>query len=274
MAELFFGDFRFDTRRLRLEGPEGEVEVRPKTLELLTYLIQNHNRFVPRRELMDHLWSEVTVTASSLTQCISELRQALGDSAQDPHYVETRVKLGYRFVATVYHRPTEHLEPLPPPPARQDLVQPHRKKIGILAGSAAAVVLIIALGGWYLAHRSSPLTPVVVIPPANFGAGEDEASRALTEKVRLETFARLVDLADVTVTADSIAADGAPGLHVEFLCRRPAPDEVELSVSLRRLENGESVWGWTWTTYGTDADHDRVAAEVADRVVTAVRARL
>ena len=70
------------------------------------------------------------------------------------------------------------------------------------------------------------------------------------------------------------SADGAPGLHVEFLCRRPAPDEVELSVSLRRLENGESVWGWTWTTYGTDEDHDRVAAEVADRVVTAVRARL
>jgi len=115
MAELFFGDFRLDTKKLTLEGPTGSVELRTKAQMLLLYLIEHRSRFVARKELLDELWPDVTVTAASLTQCISELRQGLGDSARDSRYIETRVKRGYRFVAPIYHKPTERLELLPPP---------------------------------------------------------------------------------------------------------------------------------------------------------------
>ena len=114
---------------------------------------------------------------------------------------------------------------------------------------------------------------MVAIPAISFDACKDEAVLTLAESVRREIFARLVDLPDITVTADQIATDGASGLHVDLLCNRLTPDLVELSVALRSLESGEAVWGWTWTTPGTDEDCDRVAAEVADRVATAISSR-
>src|SRR5690606_25562173 len=52
-------------------------------------------------ELLDAVWGRQAVTQGVLSQSVRELRQALGDSAQAPRYIETKHRLGYRFVADV-----------------------------------------------------------------------------------------------------------------------------------------------------------------------------
>jgi DNA-binding winged helix-turn-helix (wHTH) protein len=272
MAELFFGDFRFDTRRLTLAGPDGDIEVRAKTLEVLTYLIQNRNRFVPRDELMEHLWPDVTVTASSLTQCISELRQALSDSPRQPRFIETKVKQGYRFVATVYHRPTEHLEALPPPPeliprAAQVPATRLRRWLAVLLIAAAVLVALL----WWWSARSEPAVAPVVVVGAITGDQLGPDARQLAGSARQQILDQLTTIHGATVSSQPAIESGRRGYAVELNCRMRKDGSLELTVSLRELPLGEAIWGWTWVI---PEGSETAPAEIAERLTTAVQARL
>jgi DNA-binding winged helix-turn-helix (wHTH) protein len=93
-----FGDFTLacDTRQL-LRGSE-EVHVSPKAFDLLSVLLANRHRAVPKAELQDHVWPSTYVEETSLARVILEVRRALGDSAERPHLVRTVYGFGYRFV--------------------------------------------------------------------------------------------------------------------------------------------------------------------------------
>ena len=62
---------------------------------MLRYLVENARRVVTKDEVMNAVWSGVTVTEESLTRCISEVRRALGDESHE--IVKTISKLGYLF---------------------------------------------------------------------------------------------------------------------------------------------------------------------------------
>jgi len=75
-----FAGFSLDTGACLLRNGSGEIALRPKSFDLLSYLIRNAGRVVPKAELMDAVWPNVTVTDDSLTQCISDIRRALEDA--------------------------------------------------------------------------------------------------------------------------------------------------------------------------------------------------
>jgi TolB-like protein len=76
---LVVGRARFDAARGMLHSPEGrEAALRPKTLALLVLLLREAGRIVSRAEILDAVWPGVFVTDDSITQCVVELRQALG----------------------------------------------------------------------------------------------------------------------------------------------------------------------------------------------------
>ena len=54
------------------------VELRPKSFVLLGYLVRHAGRVIPKDELLDAVWNDVTVTEDSVTQCIRDIRLALG----------------------------------------------------------------------------------------------------------------------------------------------------------------------------------------------------
>jgi DNA-binding winged helix-turn-helix (wHTH) protein len=278
MAELFFGDFRFDTRRLQLEGLDGVVEVRAKALELLTYLIQNRNRFVPRDEIVGALWKDVTVTSSSLTQCVSELRQVLGDSPREPRYIETRVKLGYRFVATVYHRPTEQLVPLPPPSHEDHEEKPSstrwrgRKRWFVAAAAMVATLSAAALLQWYR-PAATPALPTLVVVMTTIGSEVDEPARQIVVAAQYEILRRLAELEGFSVTTGVRNGPPASDLEVELTCSRWQEAGFELNASLRRAQTGEVAWGWTWSISDDSDGLDALVDEVASRVMTALHSR-
>jgi DNA-binding winged helix-turn-helix (wHTH) protein len=76
------GRFRLDpARRILLDAAGCRVELRPKTFDVLHLLLQRADRLVTREELLDLVWGEIHVTDDSVTQCVVEIRRALGEAA-------------------------------------------------------------------------------------------------------------------------------------------------------------------------------------------------
>ncbi|MBD0272046.1 MAG: winged helix-turn-helix domain-containing protein [Acetobacteraceae bacterium] len=97
---LRFAGFVLDPTRGSLLGPDGaEVPLRPKSLDVLRHLAGNAGRLVPRDELMAAAWPDAVVSDDSITQCVAEVRRALGDEAQ--RLLRTVPKRGYLFAAEV-----------------------------------------------------------------------------------------------------------------------------------------------------------------------------
>lgn len=81
----------------------GEVDhvLRYQTFQVLVYLLEHAGRVVPKEELIAEIWRDAAVTDNALTQCITEIRKALGDNRHNPIYIRTVSKVGYQFVAPV-----------------------------------------------------------------------------------------------------------------------------------------------------------------------------
>jgi len=270
MAELFFGEFRFDTRRLTLVGPTAPVEVRAKTLHALTYLIAHRNRFVSRDELMKELWPDVHVTGASVTQCISELRRALDDSARSPRYIETRVKYGYRFVATLYHKPTERLEALPPPPelaTGSPPPRPTRERSGLLIAVLLLITFLSAGGAWLLSRRH-PSGPTVLTVSSTATDSSNELAAPMARAIR-RTLLQTLDEAGGYALAAAGHEDQAR-LAVEITTRMPPSGRLEVVAVLRLLPESRELWGWTWVV-PADGGVDATSRQIARRIVRAIR---
>lgn len=94
-----FDDFTLNVARGCLLRGQQEVKLRPKSFEVLRYLVANSGRLVSKAELMQTVWPESFVTDDSLVQCLIDVRRALGDDAQ--HYVKTVPRRGYIFTPSV-----------------------------------------------------------------------------------------------------------------------------------------------------------------------------
>src|SRR5215813_2624910 len=94
-----FEGFTLDVARSSLQAADRAVQLRPKSFEVLRYLVENADRLVTKEELIKAIWPNVVVTDESLAHCVSEVRQALGDSKQT--MIATMPRSGYRFTAPV-----------------------------------------------------------------------------------------------------------------------------------------------------------------------------
>jgi len=91
--KLIFSSLTLDLERLCLLGPAGQIRLRPKSFEVLRYLVEHAGQAVTKDELIAAIWPDVTVSEESLTRCISDIRLAIGDDAQ--RIVKTLPKRGY-----------------------------------------------------------------------------------------------------------------------------------------------------------------------------------
>ena len=96
-----FAGHSLDLARFSLSGPAGEVALRPKSFEVLRYLVEHHGRVVTKDELIQAVWPGVTVTDESVTRCISDVRHALDDAEQ--RIVKTIPRRGYLLDVAVEH---------------------------------------------------------------------------------------------------------------------------------------------------------------------------
>jgi DNA-binding winged helix-turn-helix (wHTH) protein/TolB-like protein len=90
---LQFLSFTLDLDRLCLVGPSGQEALRPKSFDVLRYLVEHPRRVIGKDELIKAVWPDVIVTDESLTRCISDVRHALGDASQQ--IIKTVPRRGY-----------------------------------------------------------------------------------------------------------------------------------------------------------------------------------
>src|SRR5215210_9467042 len=96
-----FGRFRLKTAE-RVLLREGElVPLTPKVFDILVTLVENGGRVVEKDDLMKRVWPNTFVEEGNLTQNISLLRKALGETPNGVQFVETVPRRGYRFVGAV-----------------------------------------------------------------------------------------------------------------------------------------------------------------------------
>lgn len=97
---LRVGEWLVEPRLNRISRETRDVSLRPQAMDLLVYLAGKRGQVVSADTLIDEIWGGVVVSSGSVYNCISELRQALSDSKDEPEYIETISKRGYRLVAT------------------------------------------------------------------------------------------------------------------------------------------------------------------------------
>ncbi len=109
---LCFGSFEVDLASGELRRQGRKIGLQDQPFRLLALLLERAGEVVTREELRDKLWPADTFVDfdHSLNTAVRKLREALGDSAETPRYVETLARRGYRFVAPVAERgPTAQL---------------------------------------------------------------------------------------------------------------------------------------------------------------------
>ena len=149
-----FDKFVFDSRSGSLSrADEPPIVLRHKLAQLLAYLLEHRERPVTKDELLDTLWHHGDYRERSLTQSIRELRQALGDSAQQPVFIRTFPQRGYQWIA----------------PATTDTgaaaAKSQPKTRWAMLGGALALGLTLALGVWLLS-TNPPKTQADSSPPS------------------------------------------------------------------------------------------------------------
>jgi len=110
-----FGAFALDPRTGELADGAKKTQLREQPLRLLLALLEHPGDLVTREELVGRLWPDRTFVDfdRGLNKAVNHLREALGDSAEQPNFVETVPRKGYRFVAPVTCDGRAPIEPAP-----------------------------------------------------------------------------------------------------------------------------------------------------------------
>src|SRR5579864_2105803 len=100
-----FGVFEVDLRSAELRKHGIRIKLQEQPFLILAYLLDHPGDVVTREELRQKLWPAHTFVDfdRSLNKAMTKLRSALGDSAENPRYIETVPRHGYRFLAPVHH---------------------------------------------------------------------------------------------------------------------------------------------------------------------------
>jgi TolB-like protein/DNA-binding winged helix-turn-helix (wHTH) protein/Flp pilus assembly protein TadD len=211
-----FGTFEvsFDSGELRKAGLRIRVQQQP--LKLLQILLERPGEVISREELRSRLWANESFGDfdQAVNIAIGKLRSALGDSAENPRYVETLPKRGYRFIAEVsvgdFDGRTSGLETEPPgsaPPtfsssplipvapdfplrAAGEVASPNRRRwtaqqIALAAALSLGLSIVAVFLGLSWVHRPSGIRSLAVLPLDNFSgdASQDYFADGMTDEL-------------------------------------------------------------------------------------------
>lgn len=161
-----FGEFRLDPARHELWRGDDELSLRHKVFACIVYLIENRDRAVGRDELIEAIWGEVHLSDSVLGHAIRHARQALGDSGDDQHVIQTVRGFGYRWAVPV------EVEESAEERAAPTVAETRNRRRRILGWALAAVLAVgaLAAAAIYLRPRADSRDPAV--PPLRPETGD------------------------------------------------------------------------------------------------------
>jgi TolB-like protein len=245
------------------------VPIQDLPFRLLAALLERPGEVLTRAELSTRLWGSDTFVdaAAGLNTAVAKLREALGDQAEQPIYIETIPKRGYRFVGTI-----ESLAAAPPFRVA---------RLWIAVAAMIAAVIVVGAVGAYRLRAGRPQTRVAVILFDN-ETGRPEVSRlsqgltdatvfALTADPKLAVIGNAAVLRtprpfrDIALVRDALHADFIVVGQVQTVDDRilvrshliRAADEAHVWVNAARMEDSEAALQSTVSS--------RIAAAVASK---------
>lgn len=203
-GEIAIGAWRFAPAEdeLRMPGKRQKLEHRAaRTLELLC---RHRGSVVSREMILDAVWQGRAVSANSVAIVVSDLREALGDTARSPDYIETVAKRGYRLRADA---------------AAESM--PARKPRALIFAAVAVVLALAGVLAWRLSlpapYRIAVAQVVDETGDARYAPLAKASSAVLLRAAESESGATVIEpggKADLTVKATLIMWSGKPTLSM------------------------------------------------------------
>ena len=233
---LRFGGFELDAASGELRKQGFPVKLAPQPFRVLELLARRSGEIVTRPEIRERIWCGDTFVdfEQGLNFCIRQIREALGDTADAPHFIETLPRRGYRFLL-----PVESSGPIAPPAVTRLIVLPFQvlrpnPETDFLAFSLPDALTTSLSGLRSLVVRSS-------LAAARFGG----------EARDLKTIAAAADV-DVIVTGTLLGAGS----------------EIRVTTQLTEAASGTLIYSYSGQT--TTGDVFRVQDELTERLVEAL----
>lgn len=272
---ITFRGFVFLMRSKELRTVDGKaVDLRSQSAEVLSVLAARRGEIVSKNALMEAVWPDTFVTDDSLTQCIADIRRALGD---DRHLiVETLPKRGYRLNAD----PTDAATPDAPGKERV-----RTRSLGSFI-LAAMVVVAAMIGAYYGADiwratpvASSDMSRIAVLPFEDFSTGADKgylsdavAEGIITELARSKTYTVIARNSSFRYRGQSVdARQIGEELGVDYLLegsQQKIGDRLKVTAQLLNAHDGSHVWANTYNQEIGDlfVVQEKIIRTLADRV--------
>lgn len=235
-----FGVFELDLRSAELRRDGVRVKLQEQPFRLLAALVQRPGEIVTREELRQTLWpSEFVDFDQSLNAAVRKLRTALDDSAENPRFVETLARRGYRFIAPVSWVAGPRT--------------PARRRHYTVPIAIAAVLVLAAAAFLFFRQRTVPraaIDTVAVLPFTIDDKQNEHLSDGLTEML-IDNLSRLPNLRVIARTTvfrykDSDLGRAARELGVSAVVTgriRRERDRYTIRVELIDVRDNTQIWG-------------------------------
>jgi DNA-binding winged helix-turn-helix (wHTH) protein len=224
-----FEGFCVDTLKRLLLRDGNPIPLTPKAFDTLLVLVENRGRILAKEELMRAIWQENVVEENNLSQSISSIRKALGESPEAHQFILTVPGKGYSFVSNVSELSYEEQSP--------------HQTMGKVIGKQKTIAILPFRtlgtdGAEYLGPGISEAL-ITRLGKTNQIAVRSTNARAIGRKLRVET-----------------VLDGSIQKH---------GDRIRVTVQLLRVSDGTTLWAEKFDEKSTDifAVEDRVSAQVA-----------
>lgn len=301
-----FGPFRLNaTERLLLRDRE-IVPLTPKVIDTLVVLVENTGHVLEKNELMETLWPDSFVEESSLTQNISLLRRALGETNDGRQYIETLPKRGYRFVVAVREVDESETEVVMQARTTTEILVEEEERsetesirlklatvapisrqarFGLKSYLALGAIIMAAAVASYVYRRENrtqaPAPKSIAVLPFQT-VGKDTETNALRLGIVDALVMRLGSLDQTVVLPSSSVFKYADHSKDDFTIGQELGvdevldgtlqrdgDSVRVSARLIRLSNGKTVWSETFDEpyHGLFAVQDSVSARLAGALI-------
>jgi TolB-like protein/DNA-binding winged helix-turn-helix (wHTH) protein/Tfp pilus assembly protein PilF len=175
-ARARFGTFELDRRTGELRKDGRKVKLQEQPFRILELLLADPGEVVTREQLRSTVWPADTFVDfdDGLNTAIRKLRQALDDSADNPRFVETLPKRGYRFIAPIAVEPLESQASSAAPLARTR-ARPAAPWLRVLLGLTALAAIALAAARWWPQLQGSrQVRSLAVLPLENLSGDPDQ----------------------------------------------------------------------------------------------------
>ncbi len=263
------GDFQVDPARNVVAGPNGEVPIEPKIMDVLCLLAERQGEVLTRETIIDEVWGRAFGADESLTRAISRLRKLFGDARTPAQVIETISKRGYRLIAPVS---------LASPATADEPAAAIRAERGWFL--LLPVLLAFAAGAFLYLHRPHAAAAeglsVLVRPFETLGPNGGVAARALTDQVAVAL--SRASLLHVRKSGTDAAGDG-----LTYAIRgsvQPFGSGVRVTVEITDPRSGESLWGGNFDRpqnlgpAGEDELVSAIAGEIDNRLLGFAKAAI